>query len=94
MGNIQLLVYANDINMLGKNLQTAREYTKVFIKANKDLCLQVNSEKTKTLATKMQNKFKYRLVFADFSFENVQKFKYFGITLTIEMALANILNAE
>ena len=34
-------------NMLGENLQTIRENTEVFIKASKDIGLEVNSEKTK-----------------------------------------------
>ena len=33
--------------MLGENLQTIRENTEIFIKANKDIGLEVNSQKTK-----------------------------------------------
>ena len=31
----QLLVYADDVNMLGENLQIIRENTEIFIKASK-----------------------------------------------------------
>ena len=31
-GKYQLLVYADDINMLGENLQTIRENTEIFLK--------------------------------------------------------------
>ena len=41
----QLLVYADDVNMLGENSQTVREYTDIFINANKEIGLEVNSEK-------------------------------------------------
>ena len=46
-GKYQLLVYADDVNML-ENLQTIRENTEFFIKASKDIGLEVNSEKTNT----------------------------------------------
>ena len=42
MGKYQLLVYADDVNMLGENLQTIRENTEIFIKASKDIGLKVN----------------------------------------------------
>ena len=41
----QLLVYAYDVNMLGENLQIIMENTEIFIKASKDIGLEVNSEK-------------------------------------------------
>ena len=46
-GKHQLLVYADDINMLRENLQTVRENTEILIKTSKDICLEVNVEKTK-----------------------------------------------
>ena len=39
------LVYADDVNMLGENLQTVRENTENFIKASKDIALEVNSKR-------------------------------------------------
>ena len=45
-GKHQLHVYA-DVNMLGENLQTMRENTKIFKKASKDISLEINSGKTK-----------------------------------------------
>ena len=50
-GRHQLLVYADDVNMLGENLQTIRENTEIFIKASKDIGLEVNSVKTKYMIT-------------------------------------------
>ena len=46
-GKYQLLVYTDGVHMLGENLQTIRENTEIFIKASKDIGLEVNSEKTK-----------------------------------------------
>ena len=38
-GKYQLFVYADDVNMLGENLQTARENTEIFKKVSKDIGL-------------------------------------------------------
>ena len=40
-----LLAYGDDVNMLGGNLQTVRENTEIFIKATKDIGLEVNSKR-------------------------------------------------
>ena len=50
------VLYADDVNTLAENLQTVRKNAEIFIKASKDIGLEVNSEKTKyiiTLAIKM-----------------------------------------
>ena len=38
-GKHKLLVNADDVSMLGENLQTGRENTEILIKANKDIGL-------------------------------------------------------
>ena len=50
-GKYQLLVHADDVNVLGENLQTIRENTEIFIKASKDTGSEVNSVKTKYMIT-------------------------------------------
>ena len=37
-GKHQLLVYADDVNMLGENFQIVMENIEIFIKACKDIC--------------------------------------------------------
>ena len=72
-GKYQLLVYADDVNMLGENLQTVRENAEIFIKASKEIGLEVNSEKTKYMMTSrhrnvIQNQ---NILIGNLSFENV-----------------------
>ena len=56
-GKYQLLVYADDVNMLEENLQTVRENAEIFIKASKDIGLEVNSDKTKyMIRSRQQNR--------------------------------------
>ena len=82
-GKHKLRVYADDVNMLGENLQTVRENTEI-IKANKDIGLGVNSEKTKYMITsRHQNGIQNQnIVIENLSFENVEKFKYLEVTVT------------
>ena len=70
--------------MLGENLQTVRENAEIFIKASKDIGLEVNSEKTKYMITsRHQNVIQNQnTVIGNLSFENVEKFIYLGVTVT------------
>ena len=82
-GKHQLLVYADD-NMLGGDLQTVRESTEIFIKASKDIGLEVNFEKTKYNDHIPLSKWSTNqtTVTRNLSFGDVEKFKYLGETVT------------
>ncbi|KAJ4441874.1 hypothetical protein ANN_11734 [Periplaneta americana] len=43
----QLLVYADDVNMLGENPQTIMENAEILVEASKAIGLEVNPEKNK-----------------------------------------------
>jgi sorting nexin-29 len=46
-GTHQLLAYADDVNILGENIDTVQKNTEALFDASKEVGLEVNSEKTK-----------------------------------------------
>ena len=83
MGNIRL-VYADAVNMSGKNFQTVRENTEVFTKASKDKYFEVNPGNTKyMIMSRQQNVVQHQnITIRNLQIEKVEKFKYLGVTVT------------
>jgi hypothetical protein len=46
-GTHQLLVYADDVNILGGSIHAKRKKTEALVIASKEIDLEVNAEKTK-----------------------------------------------
>jgi hypothetical protein len=80
----QLLANADDVNLLGDNIETINKKAETLIDASKEVGLEVNVEKTKyMLVSRDQNAGQNREIkIGNRSFGNVSQFKYLGTTVT------------
>jgi hypothetical protein len=79
----QLLVYADDINLLADGVNTIKENSETLLEASRGVGLEINAEKTKYMIMSHhpnsgQNQ---NIRIANESFENVTKVKHLGMTL-------------
>jgi hypothetical protein len=83
-GTHQLLAYADDVNLLGDNIDTIKKNTETLIDASKGVGREINVDKTMyMLLSRHQNVGRNRdIKIARKSFENVSQFNYLGTTVT------------
>jgi sorting nexin-29 len=83
-GTHQLLVYADDVNILGGTIHTIRKNTEALLITSKEIGLEANAEKTKyMLMSQDQNAGQNgNIQIGNKSSETVEQFKYLGTTLT------------
>jgi hypothetical protein len=83
-GTHQLLAYADDVHIVGENMDTIKKNTEALSDASKQTGLEVNPEKTKYMLMSRSQKTgqKHSIKVANRSFKDVAKFKYLGTTLT------------
>jgi hypothetical protein len=80
-GTYQLLA---DVNLLEHNIDAIKQHTETLIEASKEVCLEINVEKTKyMLLSRHQSAGQNRNIKVPTrSFENVSQFTYLGTTVT------------
>ena len=79
-----LLVYADDVNILGGSAHTIKENAEALVVASKEIGLEVNAGKTKYMVMSQDQNARqsHSIKIDNGSFEGVEEFKYLGKTLT------------
>ena len=83
-GTHQILVYADDVNILGGSVHTIKENSEALIVASKEIVLEVNADKTKYMVmSRDENAGRSQNMRIDNRyFGRVEEFKYLGTNLT------------
>jgi len=82
-GTHQLLVYADDVSILGGCVHTVKEQAEALVVASRKIRLEVNADKTKYMVMSLdKNAGRSHSMKFHISFERGEEFKYLGTTLT------------
>jgi hypothetical protein len=88
-GKHQLFAYADDVNIVGENIDNIKKKTEALLDASKKVGQEVNPEKNKYVLMSRSQKTgqKHNIKTVSRSFEDVAKFRYLGTTLTDQNCL-------
>jgi hypothetical protein len=77
-GTHQLLVYADDVHILGGSVHAIKKNTEALVVSSKEIGLEVNAEKTKYMVMSRDQHVgqNHNIKLDSKSFERVEQFKY------------------
>jgi hypothetical protein len=88
-GTHQLLVYADDVNILGGSVYTVKKNREAIVVASKETGLEVNADKTKYMVISGDQKAGqiHNLKTDNSSFGRVKQFRYLGTTIMNQISI-------
>ena len=94
-GTYQLLVYAEDINILGGSVHAIRK-TETLVVASKETGLEVNADKTKYMVMSREQNAResHSIKTENTSFERLEELKYLGSNLTNQKFIQEEIRAD